>query len=119
MDARSRYLTIYDDVGRKGLDRVPTNVQYIKEDFIEEHKDELILHYKYKLFNNSYFDIPLILGFDSVFAPFPLSYRVKTIKLLNKNGEEIRIGADGQKITQKTNYYEGGYINTLEILQKL
>ena len=118
MDARSRYLTIYDDLGRKVLDRVPTNVQYIKEDFIEKYKDELTQYYKYKLYNKMYFDIPLILGFDSVFAPFPLSYRIKSIKLLNENGEEIKIGADGQKIKQKTNYYEGGYIASLDILRR-
>ena len=119
MDACSRYLAIYNDLKRKHLDRVPTNVQYIKEDFIDKNGENLLKDFKSKLFNNDYFDIPLILGFDSVFAPFPSSFHVKSIKITTQKGEEIKIGANGEKIKKRTSYYEGGYIHNLEILQGL
>jgi hypothetical protein len=119
MNAFERYLAVFDDQKRKNLDRVPLHVQYIREEFIEKHKSELIKNYSGILYGNLYYDIPMILGFDSVFAPFPSSYKIKSLKIGKKNDKVLRIGENGQLVKHKTAYYEGGYIKTLEILETL
>ncbi|MFX1315806.1 MAG: uroporphyrinogen decarboxylase family protein [Promethearchaeota archaeon] len=101
------------------MDKVPTHVQYIREEFISKHKKNLKYKYKGIIFNNNYFDIPLILGFDSVFASFPSSVKVKSIKIQLEKGKEIRIGEDGQKLKRNSTYYQGGYIHNMEILEEL
>ncbi|MBY8986162.1 MAG: hypothetical protein KGD65_13885 [Candidatus Lokiarchaeota archaeon] len=40
MNAKERYLAIFDDNKRKKLDRVPTFVQYIRQEFVELHKQK-------------------------------------------------------------------------------
>ena len=119
MNACERYLAIYDEAKRKKLDRVPTHVQYIREEFIDKYKNEILSNYPEKLFKNYYFDIPLALGFDSVFAPFPPSFKIKPIKILQNNGNYVRIKEDGQAIRRKTTFYEGGYIHSIDILDEI
>ena len=119
MNSYERYIAVYDDSERKKLDRVPTHVQYIREEFIAKNKESIFKNYDGKLFNDLYFDIPMILGFDSVFAPFPQSLKFKSIKINNGEGKSVRIREDGQPIRHKTSYYEGGYIKTLDVLNKL
>jgi hypothetical protein len=119
MKCVERYLAVYDDDGRKKLDRVPTHVQYIKEGFIEKYKDVILRNYNGVLFNDLYFDIPRILGFDSIFAPFPLSFKFRSIKIVNEKGKSVRIRADGQAVKAKTTFYEGGYIKNLDILNEI
>lgn len=119
MDACERYLAIYDDKRRWKLDFVPTFVQYVREEFIHLHKDELTKNFKGHLNNNLYFDIPYILGFEAIFAPFPLSAQVRPIKINDDKGNKVRIGEDGQPTKRKTSYYEGGYIRSIEILDEL
>lgn len=112
-------MAVFNDDLRKKIDRIPIHVQYITEEFILKYKDEIIENSKEKLFNNNYFDIPYLLGFDSVFAPFPLSYKVKSFKLRDSNGKLVIIKEDGQPIKKKTSYYEGGFINSVDILDNL
>lgn len=119
MNNSERYLAVYDDKKRKKLDRVPTHVQYIREEFITLNKERVLKDYKGTIFNDLYFDIPQILGFDSIFASFPKSVKFKSIKVDNGKGNVIKIGEDGEAIRQKTAYYEGGYIKNLEILSEL
>jgi len=119
MNARERYLAVYENKARKRLDRVPTHVQYIREEFINKYKDEILRDYSGVLFNNYYYDIPLALGFDSVFAPFPPSFKCKAVKICQNNGRILRIKEDGQIIKRKTSYYEGGYIHSIETLTDL
>ncbi len=111
MNSCERYLAVYDDI--------PTHVQYIMEEFIIQNKEKILSRYNGKLFNNLYFDIPLILGFDSIFAPFPLSFKVKSVKAHDGTGKIVRIKEDGQSTRRKTMYYEGGYINNLDLLNEL
>ena len=119
MKCVERYLAVYDDDGRKKLDRVPTHVQYIKEGFIEKYKNVILSNYNGALFKDLYFDIPRILGFDSIFAPFPLSFKFKSLKIVNEKGKSVRIREDGQAIKTKTTFYEGGYIKNLDILNEI
>ncbi|MFX1568362.1 MAG: uroporphyrinogen decarboxylase family protein [Promethearchaeota archaeon] len=119
MNARERFLAIFDDTKRKNLDRIPTHVQYIREGFISKYHNEIMKDYNGKLFNKTYFDIPYILGFDSIFAPFPLSYTFRSIKIRDKDGQVIKIKENGQSLKQKTSYYEGGFIHSIEILEDL
>lgn len=119
MNCDERYLAVYDDNGRNKLDRVPTHVQYIREEFIDMNKESILKDYDGKLFNNVYFDIPRILGFDSIFAPFPPSLKFKSIKIKSDEGKSIRIQEDGQAVRANTTYYEGGYIKNLEILNEI
>ena len=119
MNCSERYLAVYDENERKKLDRVPTFVQYIREKFIDMNKERILKGYNQKLFNNLYFDIPMILGFDSIFASFPNSLTFKSIKVDIGEGKNIKIREDGEAIKRKTSYYEGGYIKTLDILNEL
>ncbi len=119
MNSYERYLAVFDESGRKKLDRVPTHVQYITDKFIAKNKEEILSHYTGKLFNDVYFDIPLILGFDSIFAPFPQSLTFKSIKIDNGEGKNVRIGESGQAIKRKTTYYERGYVKNIDILNEL
>ena len=119
MNASERYLAVYDDEKRFDLDRIPLHVQYIREEFINKNKIQIMKTYSGFLLQDDYFDIPMILGFDSVFAPFPPSYKCKSFRIRKSENEIIRIGEDGQKFPHTTPYYEGGYISTLEILNKL
>jgi hypothetical protein len=119
MNARTRFLAVYNDSERNRLDRVPTHVQYIRDEFINQHKEQLINESRGKSLNSLYFKIPFILGFDSVFAPFPSSIKTKSIKVDNGKGKKIKIGENGQKIIHKSSYYQGGYIQNLDILAEL
>ena len=119
MKCVERYLAVYDDDGRKKLDRVPTHVQYIKEGFIEKYKNVILSNYNGALFKDLYFDIPRILGFDSIFAPFPLSFKFKSLKIVNEKGKSVRIREDGQAVKAKTTFYEGGYLKNLDILKEI
>ena len=119
MNCYERYLAVYDDKERKKLDRVPTHVQYIREEFIDKNKEILLKDYSENLFNDLYFDIPRILNFDSIFAPFPPSIKCKSIKIEDDKGKFIKIREDGQAIRPKTTYYDKGYIKSLEILNEI
>ncbi|MHA1669491.1 MAG: uroporphyrinogen decarboxylase family protein [Promethearchaeota archaeon] len=119
MHSRERYLAIYDDRLRLKLDKVPKFVQYVRNEFITKNKIEFSRNSLISPINNNYFKVPYDLGFDAVFAPFPLSVKVRSIKIEKKNGNTIRIGEDGQAKQKKTAYYEGGFIHSLEILDDL
>jgi len=118
MNAQELYLAVYDDEGRKKLERVPTHVQYITEGFIVQYNESIMHNFKGPLFNNLYFDIPCILGFDAIFAPFPQSFKTRRIKIKDKDGKLIKIGIDGQG-KRRSSYYEGGYIKSIDILEEL
>jgi len=119
MNARDRYLAVYDDNARKKLDRVPTFVQYIRDEFITQHKEELFPKNKEPLLTNQYFEAPRVLGFDAVFAGFPPSVSFKAIRIEDDKGNKIRINESGQATRKKSEYYAGGYIHSLEILDNL
>jgi len=119
MNARERYLAVFSDNDRNKLDRVPTHVQYIRDEFIIQHRDELLKDYKGQIFNFEYFVIPFILGFDAVFAPFPSSVKIRSIKIEDSEGKKLRIGASGEAIHSNSSYYQGGYIHSLDILDRL
>lgn len=119
MDARERYLAIFDYSQRLKVDKVPKFVQYVREEFIVKHNEKLNLKLARGFLNKTYFSVPFELGFDAVFAPFPLSVKVKRVKIKLENDKFIFIGEDGQKTLRKTPYYEGGFIHTIEILDEL
>ena len=114
MNAKERYLAVFDENERYKLDRVPIHVQYIREEFIEQHKTSLLNSHDGKLFSSDYYDVPFILGFDAVFAPFPLSYKFRPIRILTDQGIRVRVREDGQGFSQKTSYYEGGYVANMQ-----
>ena len=119
MNVKERYLAVYDDAKRKKLDRVPTFVQGIKENFMFKYQKEVLDNYDKTIFNNPHFGAPFVLGFDSVFAPYPTSYKSVKIKVQDANGKEIKINEQGQPVKRKTEYYEGGYVDSLEVLEKI
>ncbi|TFF93100.1 MAG: hypothetical protein EU544_06375 [Promethearchaeota archaeon] len=118
MNAKERILAVYNDEERKNLDRVPTHVQYVDPPFISKYIEYLEDKYDKDVFNQ-YFGAPYALGFDSIFAPFPSSIKFRSIKVLDKQGNSVRIGLNGQKIKQKTPYYEGGYVYSLETVHRM
>jgi hypothetical protein len=119
MNAYQRYLAVFNKDDHRKLDRVPTHVQYIREEFINRYYNSIVNNYSGKRFDQLYFDIPHILGFDSVFAPFPSSFKVKPVKVNINNTNSIRIREDGQAIKRKSDYYEGGFITNIEILNEI
>ena len=119
MHARERYLAIYDDRLRLKLDKVPKFVQYVTNEFITKNETEFSRNSLISPINNTYFNVPYLLGFDAIFAPFPLSVKIKNTRIKKKNGSDIRIGEDGQAKKKTTTYYEGGFIHSLEILDRL
>ena len=119
MDAKERYLAVYNDLERCKIDKVPKFVQYVREEFIVKHRLELNLNLANNFANMTYFSVPFELGFDAVFAPFPLSVKIKSVKIKQDNGQFLKIGEDGQKIHKKSPYYEGGFIHSIEILDEL
>lgn len=119
MNACERYLAVFNDDDRKKLDRVPTHVQYIRDEFVIQYKDALLENYKGKLFNISYFDIPLVLGFDAIFVSFPSSVKINSIKIEDSKGNILRIKESGEAVHSDSPYYQGGYIHSMEILDKL
>ena len=119
MNARERYLAVYDDKGRKKLDRVPTHVQYVREEFINLHEETLKANFKGQLFDNTYFDVPLILGFDAIFAPFPSSVKIRSVIVEDDSGKRVRIGESGEAIVKDSTYYQGGFVRSMEILDEL
>jgi len=119
MDARERYLAVFDDIMRLKVDKVPKFVQYIREEFISKHIHKLNLDLTNEFLNMVYFSVPFELGFDAVFAPFPLSVKVNRVKIKLENGKSLFIGEDGQRTLRKTSYYEGGFIDSIDILDDL
>lgn len=111
MHARERYLAIYDDYNRLKLDKVPKFVQYVRDEFIIKYKTEFVRNSLNIPLNNKYFEVPYNLGFDALFAPFPLSVKVKSITIKKENGNSVPIGEDGQAKKKETAYYEGGFIH--------
>lgn len=114
MNSKERYISVYNE--RNKLDRVPTFVQHFLNDFIDLHKDTIIANKGPAPFDNPYFDIPYLLGFESIFAyiPSPLKFRLTKVKL--EDGSTVRIKEDGQPVSRQSSYYEGGYITSLDIL---
>lgn len=119
MNAKERYLAVFQENKRQKLDKVPTFVQYVQEEFINLHKEKILGNYNGLLFNNLYYDIPFILGFDSIFAPFPPSIKFKSISVKSNDGNEIKIGLDGESIKKESAYYQGGYLCNLSILEEM
>ncbi len=118
MNARERYLAVFNNEKRKKLDNIPTHVQYVREEFINLHWDEIMRNYNRPLFDAPYFDAPLALGFDAVFAGFPPSVQFRTIKIEDRDGNRFRIRESGEPLLSDSNYYQGGYIDSIDILNK-
>lgn len=114
MNSKERYISVYND--KYKLDRVPTFVQHFLNDFIDLNKEKIIANKGPAPFDNPYFDIPYLLGFESIFAyiPSPLKFRLTKVKL--DDGSSIRIKENGQPVARQSSYYEGGYITSLDIL---
>ena len=47
MNARERYLAIFDEIARKKLDKIPTHVQYIRNGFITKYNRKIIKMLEY------------------------------------------------------------------------
>jgi uroporphyrinogen-III decarboxylase len=118
MKAKERILAVYDDQGREKLDKVPSNVQYVAPEFISKYKDYFLNAYDKNVFIQ-YFGVPYYLGFDSVFAPIPSNIEFKNIRVELNSGKNVKIGIDGQSVKRKTDYYEGGYVDSLQILEQM
>ncbi len=127
MKAYERYLAVFDDAERRKLDRVPNFVQYIRQGFIKEHRALLrmdfsgkfsIPNYPSPILWSSHYRIPTIIGFESIFAGCIPSAWVRPIRIKIDNGKKVLIGASGQG-PSKGGYYKEGYIQSIEILEKL
>ncbi|MHA1111457.1 MAG: hypothetical protein ACTSRE_10180 [Promethearchaeota archaeon] len=127
MKAFERYLAVYDDYQRRNLDRVPNFVQYIRQGFIKEHRGQLRTAFTGKytipkstsiIARSSRYRVPMMLGFESIFAGAIPSAWVTPIKIKTESGKRIFISASGQA-SSIGGYYKEGYIQSLEILNRL
>ena len=67
---------------------------------------------------SSRYRVPMMLGFESIFAgAFPSAW-VTPIRIKTETGKKILIGASGQG-TAITGYYKEGHIQSMEILDRL
>lgn len=127
MKAYERYLAVFDDKERKKLDRVPNFIQYIRQDFIREHRAKLRADFRGKysiptfsppIICTSRYRVPKMLGFESIFASSIPSAWVSPIRIKTETAKRVFIGASGQG-SSIGGYYNEGYIQTLEILDRL
>ncbi|TFG19261.1 MAG: hypothetical protein EU530_06680 [Promethearchaeota archaeon] len=127
MKAYERYLAVYDENQRSKLDRVPNFVQYIRSGFIQEHRAKLRTEFPGKftipnlhsiIARTSRYRVPLLLGFESIFAGAIPSAWVSPIRIKTETGKKMLIGASGQG-TDIIGYYKEGHIQSIEILDRL
>ncbi|TFF97023.1 MAG: hypothetical protein EU547_05485 [Promethearchaeota archaeon] len=118
MYAKDRILAVYDEDERENLDKVPSHVQYVDPAFISRYQEFFEGKYNTDVFNQ-YFGAPYVLGFDAVFAPFPSSFEFRNVKITDDQGNSVKIALDGQAVKRKTGYYEGGYVNSTDILNEM
>ncbi|KKM81494.1 hypothetical protein LCGC14_1329220 [marine sediment metagenome] len=116
MNAKERYLAIFDDNQRKKLDRVPTFVQYIRPEFTELHRKKfenmkLPFHSGVSRFTEAYF-----MGFESVFGNVHPGLRVSQVEVEDENGENVIVAWNGQPPAKRLGYYKRGLFFTLENL---
>jgi hypothetical protein len=118
MDPKTRFLSVFTD-DRKDLDRVPLFVQGVLAGFTNKYESQLFEEYEGELIYNFMFDAPLVLGFDAVFADIPSSVSSKAFKVMDDEGQEHLVGLHGQVEKHGTNYYAGGLIKNVDILEQL
>lgn len=120
MRPMDRFLAVYgSDAERKKLDRVPTFVQGVKEQFFTKYEDQLMENYDGPLTYSLHYDAPIVLGFDAVFAGIPSSCRTKPVEVLKKDGTKVIISGSGQAMHGDSSYYKGGFLYSMENLDKL
>jgi len=119
MNAKERYLAIFDDNNRKKLDRVPTFVQYIRPEFVELHRQKFVnisvpFQSDVSRFKNAY-----LMGFESVFGNVHPGLRVSRVELEDEKGEKVIVAWNGQPPAKKMGYYKRGLFFSLENLYKV
>ncbi|MHA1931983.1 MAG: hypothetical protein ACW96X_05545, partial [Promethearchaeota archaeon] len=108
MNAKERYLAVFDENKRKKLDRVPTFVQYIRPEFVELHRQKFVnlsvpFQSDVSRFKNAYF-----MGFESVFGAVYPGLRVSRVELEDEKSEKVIVGWNGQPPAIKMDYYQRG-----------
>jgi hypothetical protein len=119
MNAKERYLAVFDENQRKKLDHVPTFVQYLRPEFVELHRHKFVDEKVPFQSNVSRFNEAYIMGFESVFANVHPGFRVSQVEVENEQGEKVIISWNGQKPATSMGFYEGGYFSSLENLYKV
>ena len=119
MNAKERYLSVFDDEKRKSLDRVPTFVQYIRSEFTELHRKKfenmrLPFHSDVSRFTEAYF-----MGFESVFGNVHPGLRVSQVEVEDEKGNNVLVAWNGQPPAKKLGYYKRGLFFSIENLDKV
>ena len=119
MNARERYLAVYSDENRKELDHVPSFVQYVTTDFINQHEDALFELWEGELYYNLRLDPPMVLGIDAVFNDMPGVVSCNAVELEDKDGTMYSVGLNAQVGREGSTYYNRGLLNSMENLDRL
>ena len=119
MRPSERYMAVFDETARKKLDRVPTHVQGVLDQFFTMNEDALLDDYDGELTYNLKFDAPYILGFDAVFAGMPGSLQCSGVEVEDKEGNRHHIGMSGQVGKKGSTFYNKGLLTSLENLNAL
>ncbi len=119
MNAKERYIAVFDENKRKKLDHVPTFVQYIRPEFVELHKQKFVnmrvpFPSDFSRFKDAY-----IMGFESVFGHIHPGLRVSQIELKDEKGEKVIVAWNGQPPAKKMGYYQRGLFTSMENLNKV
>ncbi|MHA2282207.1 MAG: hypothetical protein ACXAC5_15295 [Promethearchaeota archaeon] len=119
MNAKERYLAVFDDIKRKKLDRVPTFVQYIRSEFVELHR-QIFENIKVPFPSDfSRFKDAYIMGFESVFGAVHPGLRVSQVELEDENGKKVIVAWNGQPPMKKLGYYKRGLFFSMENLHEV
>lgn len=119
MNAKERYLAVFDDDNRKKLDHVPTFVQYLRPEFIRLHKEKfLVKNLPFHTTIPGFMEANFI-GFESIFGDVHPGLRVNRVNVVDENGKKVAVSWNGQPTSKKTGYYKKGLFFSLENFNKV
>lgn len=119
MNARERYLAVYDEDERQKLDRVPTFVQGVKGEFMQKHEEEMFDTWEGDLIYDINLDSAIVMGFDATFADVPDNIRCEGAELTDKDGNKHKVGISGKYNDTGSTYYHKGLLYSQENLDEL
>jgi len=119
MKPKDRYLAVFSEEGRKKLERVPTFVQGIKNEFFTQNEEKMFENFEGDPLYNTQFDGPLVMGFDAVFAGVPHGASCEPVEVTFPDGSKAMVGISGKVTREGSSFYHGGAIHSMEIMDKL
>jgi len=119
MNATERIKALFDDDARGALDRVPTFVQGVNEDFLRQHEEEMFAEETFDFTNDPRADAAIALGFDGIFGDFPDAFTYQSARVVDDTGKIHLVDTEGRENFPGSKYYKGGFFTNPEILNEV